>query len=580
MRPGGTRSVARWLAATLAAWALGTPGALAQSPPALTITPASAPVGATVVVAGASLPAACTAVNEVVVTAGDAGELARFQADLLGGYSVEVVVPDLPAGVHQLTSRCHAAGALGIPVALGTADFEVSAAPAAPSPVPPAAPADPGEPIEATNPPPSTLPRVDDTPTTSIPVAEEAVPPIQDKAVATVPPPAPEAPIAPPAETGGVPATAEVTPMAVPDRWGPGQYISDLTDPTLTADGAGAAGFLLLIFSLLIGFPATMFHGTYRRHYDQINTALRARLGPVVRATDAIAGRLPRFPLTSMVVFGTFTAAAVDPSLAIDARSFGVVTGLAVVVGLGGWLGWWPTKRTSDAYGNEGEYRSYPMGLLIAIACVLLTRFANLHPGYLYGLLFAYETRGRWTKRDDGLTFLLGYLVVFVIGMAAWLALSVLQPAAVEDPSGWVVAFDTVLTGFAVVGIQGVVFGMIPFTFAPGRAIWSWSPRAWLALWIPGALALAVMLSTPSRELLAVQGEGVSVVRALVAFLAFAGVSVAFWSYWRRRETRSSVSVAFTADTTPLTPAALEDPELPPAPAHPHDEPRVLSPSA
>ena len=344
-----------------------------------------------------------------------------------------------------------------------------------------------------------------------------------------------------------------------PERWGPAKDIRKLTDPDLTAKGMSAAAMLLLAFSLLIGFPATLFDGTYRSHYDQIASGLRRRLPRTSALVDVTTRRLPRAPLASMVVFGTLTGAALDPNLGFDGRTFGILGGLAIVVGLAGWLGWWPTKLTSDSYGNDGNYRAYPMGLVVAVLCVMLTRFGNLHPGYLYGLLFAYETRGRWSHRDDGLTFLLGFAVVWAIGLLGWLGLSVWEPAAGPSPSTVAVAADTVLAGLTVAGIEGVVFGMIPFRFAPGRAIWRWSPKAWFALWIPGALSLAVMLSTPDRSLLTVQSEDVSVLRAGLAFLAFSIVSVAFWAYWRRRGT--PLPLPSPSELSPLTVAgALDEP--------------------
>jgi uncharacterized membrane protein len=81
-------------------------------------------------------------------------------------------------------------------------------------------------------------------------------------------------------------------------------------------------------------------------------------------------------------------------------------------------------------------------------------------------------------------------------------------------------------------GLGSIVFALVPLPFLPGRAIMQWNRAAWLALFAVGAYAFGVIMLTPrDGYVAAVRWD--DVVPALVAFAAFAAISLAFMAWFR-----------------------------------------------
>lgn len=544
--------------------------ASAQTAPSIALDPAAQVVGGDVAVVGRDSPLLCLdPVARVEVRLGDR-VVADAPVGLDGGFRTTFAVPAVAAGPHVVTASCRLLR-IGPPVATASATLEV---------LPSAAPGPGAADVPATTAPPAASPDPSATPPSPPPTAGPTAVPVAggdgggvDIGTARVPERDAtttgdaRASAAPGAVVAGSGEGRSGDPFArgrrddVPDPlrrlvgrrgaprvgvgapWQVGSSVPLLSEATVTAEGVLAAVLLTAVFALLVGFPNVLVNGAFRSNYDAIVAGARRRAPRLHDVGEAVTSRVAIAPLLLVAVAGAVAATYLDPTAGLDRRSAAVVTGLTMVIGGTCWCAWQPARRRSEGLGNVGRYRAFPVALLLAFGCVLLSRALDFQPGYLYGLLFAYHLQGRWTTRDDGLATLAGFSIVLAMGFVGW-ALMPMTHALAAGGAWWALVVDTVAVGLTVVGIEAVVLGMLPFTFTPGLALWTWSRTAFVALYGTGFVAFVALLSGQDRSLLV--GSGDVGAAAAAAFLAYGAASVGFWGWWRRR--RASEDAAAAAD--------------------------------
>ena len=190
-----------------------------------------------------------------------------------------------------------------------------------------------------------------------------------------------------------------------------------------------------------------------------------------------------------------------------------------------------PTWRAHRRRGDPARLKVVPLSLAVAVVCVLISRVAGFQPGYLYGLLiglaFAHELSGAEEGRMTGVAagLMLGTAAV------AWLALGAL-PAG--NPAFAATALRTALAAVMVAGLEGVAFGLLPFRFLPGEALYGWNRALWAALLGVGAFAFLHILVNPASGYLA-DTSRTPLFTVVGLLLGFSLVSVAFWAWFRFR---------------------------------------------
>jgi hypothetical protein len=115
-------------------------------------------------------------------------------------------------------------------------------------------------------------------------------------------------------------------------------------------------------------------------------------------------------------------------------------------------------------------------------------------------------------------------VALLVVSLACWGARAIATGPLAAD----------VLAGITLVGLNRLVFGLIPVTFLDGHAVARYSRGLWAALYVPvlTAFILLVLLPTARRN----PGNVVGV--SLVLFALFAGLSVGLWAWFRRSDPR------------------------------------------
>jgi hypothetical protein len=324
------------------------------------------------------------------------------------------------------------------------------------------------------------------------------------------------------AHTRPVLSTRVATPKQVP--WRP--------------SAVAASALLALLLVVLMPFPAALFNSTLEANYDEVRGWFRR--GPARPRTGDDAR--PTWPRFLMLTGGVAVAGAfLDPGLGLDSASLVLLAGLALSAVAVSLLAAAPGHLyVSRRYGDGSRLALYPLGLALAVLCVLVSRLTSFEPGYLYGVVagigIARELR---TDEQGRLSLLTSGALLGVAGVAFVARLPVHD--AVLDGGAWpLVLLDTVLAALFAAGVEANVLGLLPLRFLAGETLFRWSRAVWAAVFGVNVFVFLHALSAAAGT----ASTGASARVAAMLFGAFGTVSVAFWAYFRfRRRDPTPVSV-------------------------------------
>jgi hypothetical protein len=334
---------------------------------------------------------------------------------------------------------------------------------------------------------------------------------------------------------------------------------------------AVSVSVLVAGFVLVLALPAELLQSTIRENYHRIAPRVPRllRLRRQVRRSPAgeqFARRVgpvaARGPVAIMLVTALVSAFA-DPSTGLDARSLRLALALTLVMlivnGVGIASGGLHAARR---YGARIAVSARPATLLLVVATVLVSRFADLQPGLLFGLVLGVEFGTRMRAGRLARTTIVTSCSLLALGSVSWIAFGLFAPAWQAHPDFGNQLIAEVLTGVAVEALTGLVIALLPLTFLDGHTVFSASKAAWAALYsVVLTVFVVIILPVPSSW---VQVPSLASPWAL-ASAVFALVGVLTWAAFR-----------FITPRMRIEPAAGEPP---PEPAvHPHPAPvRELS---
>ena len=333
-----------------------------------------------------------------------------------------------------------------------------------------------------------------------------------------------------------------------------------------------AIAALLVLF---ITFPAQLFNHTFDENYAEIREFWKRRLGPLERlrrllteddadgspklapgdTPESAGGRLRQATAAALVVLvGGLLGGLLDPHFGLDRPSlltFAAVVGSTVFgIALSGAVGYaYRKERSLEA---SLHLRALPAGLLIAVACVVVSRVADFEPGYLYGLVCAIAFSGTLGKREEGHTVSLAVAATVGVAIAAWGALVPLGRLASHPHEAWplVIGADLAATLFTG-GIVGSMIGSIPLTFLPGGKIAAWHRGAWALVFGSVTFLFCELILRPGKGGHPGNGSPATVV---VLFAVFGAGSVAFYWYFARKEKAGETGETVEEPAAPATP--------------------------
>jgi hypothetical protein len=317
---------------------------------------------------------------------------------------------------------------------------------------------------------------------------------------------------------------------------------------------------------VFITFPAQMFNSTLDENYVEILAMWRRflwRLGGKRRlarkrrraqqektAPKETSRRGELITFATVVVIGSLIGGFRDPrfgfNLASVANFFGTLGALIVLIAV-------PAAAAIAYRRKRGrpahiKLRAIPAGIAIAVVSVLISRLAHFQPGYLYGIVCGIAFAHRLGKSEEGHVVGLESTATLLAAVAAWVAFIPIDRLALHpEPNFGIVLVDDWLASIFVGGLVGVTIGLLPLRFLPGGTLAQWHRGLWAAMFGIALFGVVAIMLRPSSG--PARPGSAPVVTAVVLFVVFGGVSVAFREYFARRKPAGDRESRVTAPT-------------------------------
>jgi hypothetical protein len=305
----------------------------------------------------------------------------------------------------------------------------------------------------------------------------------------------------------------------------------------VNADSAAVAGSLLLalLLLLLIAFAGELFNNTIENNYDEISGWFRkGPLGWVRRQLGRLDGP-GGLGVLAFIAFTALISSFVDPAFGLDLRSVAVFLGFLVglIVVLASFK--LPTMLAHRRQTGElGRLRPLPWALVVAALFVLLSRVANLQPGYLYGIVLGAIFVKDVSDREEGRETFYGALWTLAAAALAWVGLDWARSLGFAEDGFGITLLETAFAATLVAGLEAAAFGLMPMRFLPGHAVYRWNRLAWALLFGLSVFAFVHILIGPTSGYVHELSPS-AFAAALGVFAAFGALSIGTWLYFRLR---------------------------------------------
>ena len=281
---------------------------------------------------------------------------------------------------------------------------------------------------------------------------------------------------------------------------------------------------------VLIAFPAELFNTTLEEHYDEVRGWFGLKPRPLG------GGRHHGLLLALFLLLSGPLWFAIQPSSGFDAATAIGALGLSLATGAVVLASDLPeVDYVRRRYRERATPIALPGSLVIAVACVALSRAVAFQPGYFYGLLGGLALSRKLEREESGRLAARTVAFLLFLSFASWLALQPVAAAAAENGKtfGTILA-ENILGGIFWVALDSLVIAMLPMRLLQGEKVIGWSRAAWAGLYGLTLLAFVHILLRPSTGY--VSNTSVSPPYVVVGlFVAFAVFSFGFWGYFRFR---------------------------------------------
>jgi hypothetical protein len=180
--------------------------------------------------------------------------------------------------------------------------------------------------------------------------------------------------------------------------------------------------------------------------------------------------------------------------------------------------------------------RPLPAALLLVIASALISRFADIQPGFLFAGIIGVSYSGTLTRQREGVLTLISTGLTVVLGLGAWLGYSAIVTQVHEHPGFWNLLLAETFTATTIEALATLVIALLPFKFLDGSALFSWRPWVWAVSYLFSLVILIFVIAPISDNW---GPETAPLVGWTVFFVIFAIVAVGVWAAFRFRAGRT-----------------------------------------
>jgi hypothetical protein len=173
----------------------------------------------------------------------------------------------------------------------------------------------------------------------------------------------------------------------------------------------------------------------------------------------------------------------------------------------------------SKRYGVPAAIRVFPIGVAVALMCVVLTRVTGFVPGLMYGFVASHTIIGQahLTKEQEGKQVFFPAIALLAACLGAWLLADPLRNFSESEDTWWSAIPEGMAIGLFASGLQTLFFLLIPIRFMEGHKLFQWNKPAWLGLSLfSGFLFWEVLLNADSGSVDALKQTSTVVVMSII----------------------------------------------------------------
>lgn len=310
--------------------------------------------------------------------------------------------------------------------------------------------------------------------------------------------------------------------------------IADVVRDPGSLAAALAAGLVWTL--VLVGTTATL-NRSLKTRYDRIAVACRRLVTrPWAAGLAQLLGGGHVLVVLGMLMVNATVLALVDPHLGLDVTSLRLIASIVIAQLVCGAVPFWIAAGTSRrVWKVPAHLRTLPLGLVIGVVGVTMSRLIGFVPGLLAGAVLGLAAPQATSRHQTRLEQLEAGCSL-VIAAIAWPLTSLIP----TDQGGWLVFAHDTAVAVTISAIFGTLIDLLPFAGFPGGLIKAHARWSWVALTTVTWAAFIVFVVPQSRYWLDV-GDGVGRWLGIAGIAVIAGVAVALLLH--RSEARRLVTV-------------------------------------
>ncbi len=327
------------------------------------------------------------------------------------------------------------------------------------------------------------------------------------------------------------------------------------TDPAVV----GTNLFLAILIALLFGLTSTLLNDTVAANPEALAAGFFGRVATGLKRAGQAIGRLlgplglrgrrtgTYLQVALFVVLTALTACFLDPSFRFFSwAGLGLFFSMLFSVGLVNLAYEGTQVFAARRFRLEAAIKLNPLGILVAIVCVLFSRLVGFVPGYLYGIPGGYVLGSavELSRRREAAIGGAGLGAAAVLAFLAW-GLTVPTALLQQDMGsagltrffpGLVGVIQAFLLTVFFVGLEAVFLELFPLGPTDGAALFRWNKLVWgLSFAVAAFAAFHTLLTPESAYLDTVRSHSLQLLLALLALYSLLAVGLWFLLEGRRR---------------------------------------------
>jgi hypothetical protein len=268
--------------------------------------------------------------------------------------------------------------------------------------------------------------------------------------------------------------------------------VTDAFSSPITLGAAAGAGMLLLLF---VALPAELLNSTLEEHYERMFGRvpfLKRRTGPRFPRLVALLERYKIIGGIALTLLAALIFGFADPGFGFDLASMRTVLASAIALFIVGYLASALTGRIlRGRWEMVTTIELKPLGIVLTIFGVLLSRLLDFSPGFLFGLVIGLGMIGASTLAERVKLTLVNSALIFGFAILAWLGYSAI---AGNTTGFWDTLGNDTLVAVTSEGLTALVVGLLPFRFLDGESLFLKSKPLWAVAYLISAASFVLIL--------------------------------------------------------------------------------------